>query len=67
MESNENETSTGQRLLIGAATLIVIVLTVGAAVYLAVIQQPEPPVTVVTVTPALPIVTSTPSATFTQP
>jgi hypothetical protein len=67
MEPNENETSTVQRLLIGAATLIVIVLTVGAAVYLAVIQQPEGEVAVATATPSLPGPTSTPSATFTLP
>ncbi|HRV91041.1 MAG TPA: LysM peptidoglycan-binding domain-containing protein [Anaerolineae bacterium] len=80
--SNGSETSsTMQRLLIGAATLIVIILTVAAAIFLAIPRSETPTVppatTVVnvqplftatfTLTPSPAIETSTPTATLEQP
>jgi LysM repeat protein len=71
IEPSENETSSPiQRLLIGAATLIVIVLTVVAAIFLALQDQPGeetplPPPTEIGVLP--PTATSTPpAASFTS-
>ncbi|MCB9076345.1 MAG: LysM peptidoglycan-binding domain-containing protein [Anaerolineaceae bacterium] len=80
--SNGSETSsTMQRLLIGAATLIVIILTVAAAIFLAIPRSETstvspttpttlvqlPPSATVTLTPPTLIDTATPSATSEQP
>lgn len=82
--SNGSETSsTMQRLLIGAATLIVIILTVAAAIFLAIprsetptvppatattsVQLPSTATSTSTLTPSPPIATATPSDTPAQP